>query len=53
MNFAAYDRRQKKGKSNKPKRTSGKNVGQNNSAVQTSSNHILPSRKPPGMEGSV
>ena len=28
-----------------------KNVGQNNSGVQTSSNHILPSSKPPGMEG--
>ena len=50
MNFAAYDHRQNKGKSNKPKCTSGKNVGQNNSAVQTSSNHILLSRKPPGME---
>ena len=51
MNFAAYDHRQNKGKSNKPKRNSGKNVGQNNSGVQTSSNHILPSRKPLGMEG--
>ena len=51
MNFAAYDHRQNKGKSNKPKCTSGKNVGQNNSGVQTSSNHTLPSRKPPGMEG--
>ena len=51
VNFAAYDHRQNKGKSNKPKRTSGKNVGQNNSGVQTSSNHTLPSRKPPGMEG--
>ena len=46
VNFAAYDRRQNKGKSNKLKRTSGKNVGQNNS-----SNHNQPSRKPPGMEG--
>ena len=51
MNFAAYDHRQNRGKSNKPKSTSGKNVGQNNSGVQTSSNHTLPSRKPPGMEG--
>ena len=51
MNFAAYDCRQNKGKNNKPKCTSGKNVGQNNSGVQTSSNHTLPSRKPPGMEG--
>ena len=39
MNFAAYDRRQNKGKSNKSKRTSGKNVGQNNSGAQVSSNH--------------
>ena len=51
MNFAAYDRRQNKGKSNKSKRTSGKNVGQNNSGVQTSSNNNHLSRKPPGMEG--
>ena len=47
VNFAAFDHRQNKGKSNKPKCTSGKNVGQNNSGVQTSSNHTLPSRKPP------
>ena len=51
VSFAAYDHRQNKGKSNRPKRNSGKNVGQNNSGVQTSSNHTLPSRKPPGMEG--
>ena len=51
MNFAAYDHRQNKGKSNKSKCTSGKNVGQNNSGVQTSSNNNHPSRKPPGMEG--
>ena len=51
VNFAAYDHRQNKGKSNKPKHTSGKNVGQNNSGVQTSSNNNHPSRKPPGMEG--
>ena len=51
MNFAAYDHRQNKQKSNKPKCTSGKNVGQNNSGAQTSSNHNQPSRKPPGMEG--
>ena len=50
-NFAAYDHRQNKGKSNKPKCTSGKNVGQNNSGAQTSSNHNQPSRKHPGMEG--
>ena len=51
MNFAAYDHRQNKGKSNKSKHTSGKNVGQNNSGVQTSSNNNHPSRTPPGMEG--
>ena len=34
MNFAAYDHGQNKGKSNKPKCTSGKNVVQNNSGVQ-------------------
>ena len=51
MNFAAYDHRQNKGKSNKSKHTSGKNVGQNSSGVQTSSNNNHPSRKPPGMEG--
>ena len=51
MNFAAYDHRQNKEKSNKSKCTSGKNVGQNNSGAQGSSNHSQPSRKPPGMEG--
>ena len=51
MNFAAYDCTQNKGKSNKSKPTSGKNVVQNNSGVQTSSNNNHPSRKPPGMEG--
>ena len=50
MNFAAYDHRQNKGKSNKSKCTSGKNVRQNNSGVQTSSNNNHPSRKPPGVE---
>ena len=51
VNFAAYNRRQNKGKSNKSKCTSGKNMGQNISGVQTSSTHSQPSRKPPGMEG--
>ena len=51
VNFAAYNHRQNKGKSNKVKHTSGKNVGQNNSGVQTSSNNNHPSRKPTGMEG--
>ena len=51
VNFAAYAHRQNKGKSNKPKRTSGKNVGQNNSGVQTSSNNNHSSRKPQGIEG--
>ena len=51
MNFAAHDHRQNKGKSNKSKCTSGKNMGQNNSGAQGSSTHSQPSRKPPGMEG--
>ena len=51
MNFAAYDHRQNKGKSNKSKRTSGKNEVQNKPRVQTSSTNSQPSRKPPGMEG--
>ena len=51
VNFAAYNYRQNKGKSNKSKHTSGKNGVQNNSGVQTSSNNSHPSRKPPGMEG--
>ena len=53
MNFVAYDHRQNKGKSNKPKHTSGKNVGQNNSRAQVSSNHCQPSRKPQEWKGSV
>ena len=51
MNFAAYDHRQNRGMSNKPKHTSGKNRVQNKSREQTSSSTIQPSRKPPGMEG--
>ena len=51
VNFAAYDLRQNKGKSNKPKCTSGKNGVQNKPGVQTSSTNSQPSRKPPGMEG--
>ena len=51
VNFAAYDHRHNKGKSNKSKCTSGKNVGQNNSGAQGTSNHSQLSRKPPGMEG--
>ena len=51
VNFAAYDHRQNKGKSNKSKYTSGKNMGQNNSGAQVSSNYNQPSRKPPEMEG--
>ena len=53
VNFAAYNHRQNKGKSNKPKCTSGKNMGQNNSGAQTSSNHNQPSRKPQEWKGSV
>ena len=51
VNFAAYDRRQNRGKSNRPKRTSGKNEAQNKTRVQTSPSTAQPSRKPPGMEG--
>ena len=51
MNFAAYDRRQNRGKSNRSKHTSGKNEVQNKTRVQTSSSTAQPSRKPPGMEG--
>ena len=51
VNFAAYDCRQKKGKSNKSKHTSGKNGVQNKPGVQTSSTNSQPSRKPQGMEG--
>ena len=50
-NFATYDHRQNRGKSNKPKCTSGKNKVQNKPGVQTSSTNSQPSRKPPGMEG--
>ena len=51
VNFAAYDHRQNRGKSNKSKQASGKNQGQNNSGVHGSSNSSHQSRKPPGMEG--
>ena len=51
VNFAAYDHRQNKGKSNKSKQASGRNQGQNNSGAHRSSNHSHQSRKPPGMEG--
>ena len=51
VNFAAYNCRQNKGKSNKPKGASGKNQGQNNAGAHGSSNHSHQSRKPPGMEG--
>ena len=51
INFAAYDHRQNKGKSNKTKQGNGKNQGQNNSGAQGSSNSSHQSRKSPGMEG--
>ncbi|MDA8031049.1 MAG: hypothetical protein MPK62_07980, partial [Alphaproteobacteria bacterium] len=51
VNYAAYDRRQNRGKSNRSKQLNGKSGGQNNSRVQTSSSNSLQSRKPPGMEG--
>ena len=51
VNFAAYDCRQNRGKSNRSKCTSGKNEAQNKTRVQTSSSNSQTSRKPPGMEG--
>ena len=51
VNFAAYDHRQNRGKSNRSKHTSGKNEAQNKTRVQTSSSIAQRSRKPPGMEG--
>ena len=51
VNFAVYDRRQNRGKSNKPKQPNGRNGAQNKTRVQTSSSTAQPSRKPPGMEG--
>ena len=51
MNFAASNRRQNRGKSNRSKCTSGKNEVQNKTRVQNSSPNSQLSRKPPGMEG--
>ena len=51
VNMTAYDHRQNRGKSNKPKQPNGRNEAQNKSRVQTSSSTTQPSRKPPGMEG--
>ena len=51
VNFAAYDHRQNRGKSNKPKQPNGRNKAQNKTRVQTSSSTAQLSRKPPGMEG--
>ena len=51
VNFAAYDHRQNKGKSNKSKPATGKKQGQNHSGAQGSSNSSYQSRKSPGMEG--
>ena len=51
VNMVVYDRRQKKGKSNKGKQNSGKNAAQNKTRGQTSSSTVQLSRKPPGMEG--
>ena len=53
VNFAAYDHKQNKGKSNKSKCISGKNEVQNNSGAQTSSNNSHPSRNPQEWKGSV
>ena len=51
VNFAGYNHRQNRGKSNRSKCTSGKNEAQNKTRVQTSSFNSQPSRKSPGMEG--
>ena len=51
VNMIAYDRRQNRGKSNRPKGSSGKGREQNKTRVQTSSSTAQQSRKPPGMEG--
>ena len=51
MNMIAYECRQNRGKSNRPKNNSGKEREQNKTRVQTSSSTAQPSRKPPGMEG--
>ena len=51
VNFAAYNCRQNRGKSNRSKHTSGKSEVQNKTRVQTSSSTAQPSRKPPEMEG--
>ena len=53
VNFAAYDHRQNKWKSNKPKRTSGKNGVQNKPGVQTSSTKSQLLENPQEWEGSV
>ena len=49
VNFAAYDCRQNRGKSNRSKHTSGKNEAQNKTREQTSSSNSQLSRKLPGM----
>ena len=51
VNFAAFDCRQNKGKSNKSKQASGKNQGQNNSGANGFSNSSHQSRKSLGMKG--
>ena len=51
VNMIAYDHRQNRGKSNKPKQPNRRNGAQNKSRVQTSSSTAQPCRKPPGMEG--
>ena len=53
MNFAEYDHRQNRGKSNRSKCTSGKNEAQNKTRVQTSSSNSQLSRKPQERKESV
>ena len=51
VNMVAYDRRQNRGKSSRPRNSSGKEREQNKTRVQTSSSTAQLSRKAPGMEG--
>ena len=51
VNMIAYDHRQNRGKSNRPRGSNGKGREQNKTRVQASSSTAQPSRKPPGMEG--
>ena len=51
VNMIAYDHRQNRGKSNRPRGSNGKGREQNKTRMQTSSSTVQLLRKPPGMEG--